>query len=236
MTGVPVIAARNVVKCFGAAKILHGVSFEVNAGEAVALVGSSGAGKSTMLRCVNYLSPFDEGEIVTAGHTLRPGMRMLEAGVRAARRDTGMVFQDFQLFPHLTARQNVALAPREVLGLSPAAALERADALLERVRLADKKDLKPSQLSGGQRQRVGIARALAMNPKVLLLDEPTSALDPELKSEVAQVILDLKRDGMTMLIVTHELDLARASADRVIRMKLGRVDASGTPAEVLGSP
>ena len=229
-----VISARNVIKRFGSTQILHGVSFDVNAGEAVALIGSSGAGKSTMLRCVNYLSPFDEGEIVTAGHTLKPGMKMLEPAVRAARRDTGMVFQDFQLFPHLTAKQNIALGPREVRGISLAESLSRAEALLERVRLSDKMDLKPSQLSGGQRQRVGIARALAMEPKVLLLDEPTSALDPELKSEVAQVILDLKKDGMTMLIVTHENELARASADRVIRMKLGRIEAMGTPAEVLG--
>ena len=229
-----VISAKNVVKRFGNVQILHGVSFDVNAGEAVALVGSSGAGKSTMLRCVNYLSPFDEGAVVTAGHSLAPGMNMHSVEVRAARRDTGMVFQDFQLFPHLTAKQNVALGPREVLGLSNAAALDRAERILQRVRLGDKMDLKPSQLSGGQRQRVGIARALAMEPKVLLLDEPTSALDPELKAEVAQVILDLKKDGMTMLLVTHENDLARAAADRVIRMKLGRIDAEGTPAQVLG--
>jgi polar amino acid transport system ATP-binding protein len=228
-----VIRAKNIVKRYGSTQILFGVSFEVHAGEAVALVGSSGAGKSTLLRCVNYLSPFDEGEVTTAGHLLKPGMAMLDPLVRAARRDTGMVFQDFQLFPHLTARENVALGPREVLGLGSGEALERAEKILARVKLAEKMDLKPSQLSGGQRQRVGIARALAMEPKVLLLDEPTSALDPELKGEVANVILDLKKDGMTMLIVTHEVELARASADRVIRMKLGRIQAEGTPAEVL---
>lgn len=233
------LSVRNVVKRFGAAEIVRGVSFDVAPGEVVAIVGPSGAGKSTLLRCVNYLTPFDAGEIDLAGRRLVPGMRATEAPVRAARRDAGMVFQDFQLFPHLSARENVALGPRRVLGMSAAEADARADAVLARVHLSDRAGHYPSQLSGGQRQRVGIARALAMEPKLLLLDEPTSSLDPALKGEVAKVILELKGSsndrGMTMLLVTHEHDLARSAADRVLRMAAGRIESSGTAAEVLGT-
>jgi ABC-type polar amino acid transport system ATPase subunit len=228
-----VCSVKNLKKRFGASEIVKGVSFDVHEGEVLGLVGSSGAGKSTILRCLNYLTPFEEGEIDLAGHKLRPGMTITEPAVRAARRDAGMVFQDFQLFPHLTARENVALGPRRVLGVGEAAALARADKLLDRVQLGEKRTLYPAQLSGGQRQRVGIARALAMEPKLMLLDEPTSALDPELKEEVARVILDLKKDGMTMVLVTHEMELARTAANRVIRLKFGKIDAEGTPAQVL---
>ncbi len=226
------LSVRNLVKRYGAQEIVKRVSFEVKKGEVVALVGPSGAGKSTVLRCINWLAPFDEGEIDLAGHLLRPGMRFTEKRVRDTRRDAGMVFQDFQLFPHLTALDNVALGPRHVLHVPAADARARAEKILERVHLKDRMRHYPAQLSGGQRQRVGIARALAMEPKVLLLDEPTSALDPMLKAEVAEVILELKREGMTMLLVTHEHDLARAAADRVLQMKSGAIEAEVSPAQL----
>ena len=228
-----VVTVNDVHKKLGGVEIVRGVTLEIVKGEVMAVVGASGAGKSTLLRCINYLSPFDKGEVTLAGHTLVPGMRATEEAVRSARREAGMVFQDFQLFPHLNATANVALGPRRVLHLDKKTSIERARAALEKVHLSDKMDAYPAQLSGGQRQRVGIARALAMEPKLLLLDEPTSALDPMLKGEVARVIVELKKDGITMLLVTHEHDLVRAAADRVLHMQAGKIVEEGRPDQVL---
>ncbi len=228
----PILAVQEVHKGFGAHEIVRGVSFEVAAGEVVAIVGSSGAGKSTLLRCLNYLAAFERGRVEVAGNVLTPGLRPTERQVRAARRQVGMVFQDFQLFPHLDATGNVALGPRHVLHVSAAEAHARAERTLARVHLSDRACHYPSQLSGGQRQRVGIARALAMEPKLLLLDEPTSSLDPVLKEEVVRVLLELKRDGMTMVLVTHEHELARTLADRVLTLAAGRIATEGRPSDL----
>lgn len=228
-----VVTVNDVHKRLGGAEIVRGITLEIVKGEVMAVIGASGAGKSTLLRCINYLAPFDAGEVVLAGHRLVPGMRATEPAVLSARREAGMVFQDFQLFPHLSALANVALGPRRVLQLPKKEALERARRVLEKVHLGDKMDAYPAQLSGGQRQRVGIARALAMEPKLLLLDEPTSALDPMLKGEVARVIVELKREGLTMLLVTHEHDLVRAAADRALHMQAGKIVDEGRPDKVL---
>jgi polar amino acid transport system ATP-binding protein len=232
------VALAGVTKRFGARLVLDGVSLEVGAGETVALVGPSGGGKSTLLRCLNGLNTFDGGEVRVGPHVLRPGpARRDNAGaVRELRRLFGMVFQDFQLFPHLTALQNVMEAPVHVLGLPGEGARARARALLERVGLGGHLDAWPQQLSGGQKQRVAIARALAMEPRGLLCDEITSALDPELKNEVLAVLEDLKRDGLTLLVVTHEIGFARRAADRVVVLADGRVIEEGPPEQVLDSP
>jgi len=230
------IEAREIRKRAGGAAILDGASLSVVRGETVAVVGPSGAGKSTLLRCLNGLVPFDSGAVLVDGLELSPELHPAERTRRvlAVRRRLGMVFQEFNLFPHLTALENAALGPREVLGLSAREAEERAARYLERVHLGDKLHARPAELSGGQRQRVAIARALAMEPAALLLDEPTSALDPALKAEVAAVIGELRADGLTMVIVTHEYELARRTAGRVVEMAAGRTVRSGTPAEILG--
>jgi len=232
------VALCEVTKRFGDRLVLDRVSLEVQPGQTVALIGPSGGGKSTLLRCLNGLNTFDAGEVRVGPHVLGAGgaARGNGATVRAMRRLFGMVFQDFQLFPHLTALQNVMEAPRHVLGLPVAEAAERARRLLVRVGLGGHLDAWPQQLSGGQKQRVAIARALAMEPRGLLCDEITSALDPELKSEVLAVLEDLKREGLTLLMVTHEVGFARRAADRVVVLADGRIVEDGPPAQVIDSP
>jgi polar amino acid transport system ATP-binding protein len=231
------IHVRNLTKRFGPRLVLDDISLEVKPGETLALIGPSGGGKSTLLRCLNGLNTFDSGEIKVGEQVLRPGA--VQAGgaeVRQMRRLFGMVFQDFQLFPHLTALGNVIEAPVRVLGLRRREARERGRALLDRVGLSGHADAYPGQLSGGQKQRVAIARALAMEPRGLLCDEITSALDPELKNEVLAVLEDLKGDGLTLLIVTHEIGFARRAADRVVVLADGKLIEDGPPAQVLERP
>ncbi len=237
-----IVQIRGVKKSFGATEVLKGIDLDVRKGEAVAVIGASGSGKTTLLRCINRLEIYDEGSIRVdgveigfrddAGSRRRRGEREL-APIRA---DIGMVFQLFNLFPHLSAIENVMLGLRKVRRLSRTEARRRAEQWLVRVGLADKLNNLPIELSGGQQQRVGIARAVAMEPKVLLLDEITSALDPELVGEVLAVVRQLARDGMTMILVTHEMSFARDVASRVVFMDTGRVLVEGSPAEVLGAP
>jgi ABC-type polar amino acid transport system ATPase subunit len=229
------VTLEKVTKRFGDRLVLNEISLTVNPGELVALIGPSGGGKSTLLRCINGLNTFDGGEIRVGPHVLRPGVKGGD-GVRPLRRLFGMVFQDFQLFPHLNVLQNVTEAPVRVLGVSNAEARERGLALLKRVGLADRAEGMPHHLSGGQKQRVAIARALAMQPRGLLCDEITSALDPELKNEVLEVLEALKWDGMTLLMVTHEIGFARRAADRVVVLADGRIIEDGPPAQVLDCP
>ena len=238
MTNTLHLEVRNVSKRYGSRVILDDVSVTVEAGQTVALIGPSGGGKSTLLRCLNGLTAFDRGEIRVGGHTLGPAAGRSNHGPAAqqARRLLGMVFQDFQLFPHLTALQNVIEAPLQVLGLPRPAAEARGHKLLERVGLGDRGNAYPQQLSGGQKQRVAIARALAMEPRGLLCDEITSALDPELKNEVLDVLEDLKREGLTLLMVTHEIGFARRAADRVLVLAGGKIIEDGPPAQVLDNP
>jgi ABC-type polar amino acid transport system ATPase subunit len=230
------IELHNVCKQFGPRRVLDGISLTVNQGETVALIGPSGGGKSTILRCVNGLNTFDAGEVRVGEHVLRPGPAGNAAAAAQIRRLVGMVFQDFQLFPHLTALGNVTEAPVRVLGQPRAAAVKRGLDLLKRVGLGDRGDAYPHQLSGGQKQRVAIARALAMEPRGLLCDEITSALDPELKVEVLSVLEDLKRDGMTLLMVTHEIGFARRAADRVVVLAEGKIIEDGPPEQVIDHP
>ncbi len=228
------VTLTNVSKRYGDHLILDGVSLGVKSGETVALIGPSGGGKSTLLRCVNGLTDFDAGEVHVGPHVLRPGRGNGDAA--PLRRLFGMIFQDFQLFPHLTALENVTEAPLRVLSQAPAAARAGALDLLKRVGLADRANHYPRQLSGGQKQRVAIARALAMGPRGLLCDEITSALDPELKHEVLEVLEGLRRDGLTLLMVTHEIGFARRAADRVVVLAGGKVVEEGPPAEVIDRP
>ena len=225
-----VVTVRGLQTRRGATEVLRGIDLEVRGGEVVAVVGPSGSGKTTLLRALNYLTPFNAGEVEIAGHALRPGMseRADAEALRAVRTRVGMVFQSFNLFPHLTALQNVTEAPRRVLGLDAAAAEARGRALLARVGLAEHAGAYPQTLSGGQQQRVAIARALAMEPVVMLFDEPTS--------EVRAVVGDLASAGQTMVIVTHEIAFARRVADRVIVLVGGRIVESGTATEVLERP
>ena len=230
----------NVSKAFGAVDVLRSVSLQVTRGEVVTVIGPSGSGKTTLLRCVNFLESYDSGSIRIDGKEV--GFR--EAGTRqrrgerdlaTMRAETGMVFQSFNLFPHLTAAGNIMLGLRKVRGKSNAEARAVAEHWLGRVGLAHKADSLPAELSGGQQQRVGIARAVAMEPKILLLDEITSALDPELVGEVLAVVRSLAEDGMTMLMVTHEMAFARDASSRIIFMADGGVSAAGPPAEILGA-
>ena len=239
---VPVVRIRGVKKAFGSNRVLDGVDLDVHKGEVVVVIGPSGSGKTTLLRCINLLETYDEGSIQVDG--VEVGFRDGGEGVRKHRHDRdlariradiGMVFQLFNLFPHLTARENVMLGLRKVRGLQTAEAARIAEQWLARVGLGDKFDSLPNQLSGGQQQRVGIARAVAMGPKVLLLDEITSALDPELVGEVLSVVQELARDGMTMIVVTHEMTFARDVATRIVFMDGGRILVQGTPREVLAA-
>ena len=221
----PVLDLSHVDKHFGDLHVLRDIDLQVARQEVVVVIGPSGSGKSTLCRTINGLEPIDSGTIVIDGVPLPVEGRAL-ARVRA---DVGMVFQSFNLFSHLSVLDNVVLAPTMVRGAKKGPARERAVELLERVGLADKADRRPAQLSGGQQQRVAIARALAMQPKVMLFDEPTSALDPEMINEVLDVMTDLARDGMTMVVVTHEMGFARRAADRVVFMDQGRIVEESTP-------
>jgi polar amino acid transport system ATP-binding protein len=226
------LRVTDVSKWYGEEKVLNEVSFEMDRGDVTVLIGPSGSGKSTMLRCVNRLAEAQEGSILLDGEeVLSPDL-----DVDDLRREVGMVFQGFNLFAHLTAVGNVALGPRRVLGLSEAEARERAEAQLERVGLGEQFDSYPAELSGGQQQRVGIARALAMEPKLMLFDEPTSALDPELIGEVLEVMHGLVDEGMTMLVVTHEMSFARAVADEIVFLDDGRVVERGPPEQLFERP
>jgi len=226
------LRVSDVSKWYGDEQVLDEVSFEMDRGDVTVLIGPSGSGKSTMLRCVNRLAEAQEGSITLDGvEVLSP-----DTDVDELRREVGMVFQSFNLFAHLSAVGNVALGPRRVLGLSEDEARERAANQLERVGLADQLDSYPAELSGGQQQRVGIARALAMEPKLMLFDEPTSALDPELIGEVLEVMRALVDEGMTMLVVTHEMSFARAVADEVVFLDDGRVVERGPPEQLFERP
>jgi glutamate transport system ATP-binding protein len=228
----PLVRVRNVDKHFGTFQALTDINLDIARGEVVVVVGASGSGKSTLCRCINRLETISSGSITV------DGVQLPEEGKALAqlRSDVGMVFQSFNLFGHKTALENVVLGPTKVRGQSRAEATERARELLERVGVAHKEDSYPSELSGGQQQRVAIARALAMRPKVMLFDEPTSALDPEMIKEVLDVMTELARDGMTMLVVTHEMGFARQAADRVVFMDAGRIAEESTPEDFFGNP
>ena len=225
------IVIENLHKAFGEVEVLKGVNLHIKPQEVVALIGPSGSGKSTLLRCMNYLEEPTSGKVTVAGTPLDG-----EANINKVREEVGMVFQRFNLFPHMTVLQNITLAPLKVKKVGKEEAEKKARELLERVGLADKADNYPSQLSGGQQQRVAIARALAMEPKVMLFDEPTSALDPEMVGEVLDVMRSLAKDGMTMAIVTHEMGFAREVADRVLFIDGGGILEQGTPAEIFEHP
>ena len=230
------ISVRSLCKRHGAREVLVGVTAEVARGETIAIVGPSGGGKSTLLRCLNYLEAFDQGQVEIAGVTLVPGMAGGGPVLRALRTRVGMVFQQFHLFPHLTAEANITLAPRVVKRTPPAAARDRAHALLARVGLADRAGAYPHELSGGQQQRIAIARALAQDPDVMLFDEPTSALDPEMRDDVIDVMRGLADGGMTMLVVTHEMQFAHDIASRVWVIDRGTIAEDGPPAQVVDHP
>ena len=224
------LSIKDLHKSFGRNEVLKGIDLEVAEGEVVALIGASGSGKSTLLRCINRL------EIPTSGTVSFRGELVTAENANKVRREIGMVFQRFNLFPHITALQNISLAPRKVLGVDSETAEKDAKALLEQVKLTVKADSFPGELSGGQQQRVAIARALGLKPKVMLFDEPTSALDPELVGEVLEVMRDLAKSGMTMIVATHEMGFAREVAHRVIFLDAGRILEEGPPEQVLGAP
>ncbi|MFZ7101333.1 MAG: amino acid ABC transporter ATP-binding protein [Peptococcaceae bacterium] len=222
------IVVDKLIKNFGSLQVLKGISERVKPQEVVCVIGPSGSGKSTFLRCINLLEEPTSGEITIDGDNITdPGN-----DINKIREDVGMVFQRFNLFPHMTVLQNISLAPIKVRGLDPREAEERAHSLLAKVGLTDKAEVYPDALSGGQQQRVAIARALAMRPKVMLFDEPTSALDPEMVGEVLAVMKDLAREGMTMVVVTHEMGFAREVGDRVLFIDEGIIVEQGTPAEI----
>jgi len=240
MVTLPVlVAARGIIKSFGDKTVLKGVDLTVHEGETVVIIGASGSGKTTLLRCLNQLEIPDAGSVRIADTTIgrrSDGRTADEHELAQQRRLFGFVFQRFNLFPHLTATENVALGPRRVLGISRARAEARAVADLTRLGLADHVGKRPSQLSGGQQQRVAIARALAMDPRVILFDEPTSALDPELVQEVLDAMRALATEGMTMVVVTHEMRFARSVAHRAVFMADGRIAEEGTPSQLFGAP
>ncbi|YBV98568.1 amino acid ABC transporter ATP-binding protein [Phyllobacteriaceae bacterium JZ32] len=223
---------EGVEKWFGTFQVLKGINLSVRRGERIVICGPSGSGKSTLIRCINQLETVQKGRIVVDGHDLTAGGKNVEL----VRQETGMVFQQFNLFPHMTVLENCTLAPMKVRGISKAEAEKTARKFLERVRIPEQAEKYPAQLSGGQQQRVAIARALCMNPKIMLFDEPTSALDPEMVKEVLDTMIDLAREGMTMLCVTHEMGFARSVADRVIFMDRGEILEQGSPDEFFGNP
>jgi ABC-type polar amino acid transport system ATPase subunit len=229
-TGGPILAVEDLRKSFGRLEVLRGVTMAVREGEVVVVIGASGSGKSTLLRCINRLEPPTAGTVRFRGAEPQP------AGLNAWRRDIGMVFQRFNLFPHLTALQNVMLAPRTVLGVPGERAEREARELLDRVHLAAKADNYPGELSGGQQQRVAIARALALRPQVMLFDEPTSSLDPELVGEVLVVMREIAAEGRTMLVATHEMSFARDVAHRVVFLHDGSILEEGPPQQVFTAP
>jgi polar amino acid transport system ATP-binding protein len=237
-----VVDATDVNKWFGRLHVLKGVSMKVKRQEVVVVIGPSGSGKTTFIRCVNHLEKIQKGRILVNGHLI--GYRELngrlvedrDRNIAIQRREIGMVFQRFNLFPHMTALENITEAPIQVRGAPKDQAIEIGKALLDRVGLAEKADAYPSQLSGGQQQRVAIARALAMKPALMLFDEPTSALDPEMIGEVLDVMKELAREGMTMIVVSHEMGFAREVADRVVMMDDGQIIEEGTPEECFETP
>lgn len=226
------ITLQHLNKSFGQLKILHDVSLSVEPGEVVVVIGPSGSGKSTMLRCINHLESIDSGEI----YMERQQVMTKKTAARRMGTEVGMVFQSFNLFPHLTVFDNIAIGPRYVRKLNKQQEKDIVENLLMKVGLLDKKDRYPDQLSGGQQQRIAIARALAMQPKVMLFDEPTSALDPELVGEVLSVMKQLAQEGMTMIVVTHEMNFAREVADRVVVMADGRIIEEGPPEIIFSNP
>ena len=228
-----IVEIKGLKKHFGTNEVLKGIDLDVGAGEVIAIIGKSGSGKSTLLRCINGLEVFDEGTLTVDGLPLLHGNK---AAMRALRQRVGMIFQSFNLFPHLSVGRNVMLAPTLVKKAAAAAGGEQARRLLARVGLAEKFDASPDQLSGGQQQRVAIARALAMEPAVLLCDEITSALDPELVGEVLRVVESLAEEGMTLLMVTHEMSFARKVSDRLVFMHAGRIHEMGPPEQLFGAP
>ena len=240
-SAVPALEITGLEKSYGTARVLRGIDLTAHAGDVVSIIGASGSGKSTFLRCINMLTTPSKGSIRVAGELIKT--RKTPAGLEAAdrhqlqriRSELGMVFQDFALWSHLTVLENVIEGPLRVLGLRRAEAVDRAEDLLAKVGLAEKRNSYPAHLSGGQQQRAAIARALAMKPKVMLFDEPTSALDPELVGEVLRVMRALAEEGMTMLVVTHEMGFARNVSNRVVFMKEGRIESSGTPEDMFGS-
>lgn len=241
--GPPIVEIRNVEKRFGKVTVLKDVSLTVHTGEVVVIAGRSGSGKSTLLRCIDHLETIEGGSILACGENM--GYRQDSSGKRVQlgdrkvarqRRNMGMVFQSFNLFPHLNVLKNITLSPVRIMGEDPKKAEAHAHELLAKVGLPEKADAYPSQLSGGQQQRVAIARALAMRPEVMLFDEPTSALDPEMISEVLDVMIDLSRQGMTMIVVTHEMGFARAAADRVLMMADGMIVEEAPPEEFFTNP
>lgn len=230
MSDAPILSVREVRKTYGGVEVLKGVSFDLERGQSKIIIGPSGTGKSTLLRCINLLSPPDSGTVIVDGVTVQ------DKGINQLRAQIGFVFQDFNLFTHLRVLDNVRLAQRNVLGRSKQQATQRALEELERVGLSDKLDAYPAELSGGQKQRASIARALAMDPKLILFDEPTSALDPELTGEVVQVMKSLAKAGMTMLVVSHEMGFAKAAADEVIFMEGGVIVEQGPPSRMFTRP
>jgi ABC-type polar amino acid transport system ATPase subunit len=239
--GEPIVRAQGVEKYFGDNHVLRGIDLEVRQREAVMLIGRSGSGKTTFLRCVNFLEEPTVGSIEIDGlrvdaDPLHARSRAHQEQMRQIRTRAGMVFQDFNLFPHMTVLDNCVEAPIRVSHVPRAEAVERAEAYLGKVGLAEKRDEYPARLSGGQKQRVAIARALSMEPKVLLFDEPTSALDPELIGEVLRVMEDLAHEGSTMIVVTHEMHFAREAADRVVFLEEGRIIEEGPPEKMLDNP
>ena len=227
----PIIQIENIYKSFGSVEAIRGVSLSVNRGEVVMIIGPSGSGKSTLLRCINRLEEYDEGSIVVDGIPLTNA-----ENINAVRTEVGMVFQQFNLFPHLTVIENISLAQRIIRKRSKEEAESVSRKLLKKVGIPEKADAHPIQLSGGQQQRVAIARALAMNPKIMLFDEPTSALDPEMIQEVLDVMEKLANEGMTMVVVSHEMGFARAAADRAILMDGGKIIEEATPNNLFKHP
>ena len=226
------IQVRNLKKSFGRLEVLKDISTDVKEGEVLCIIGPSGSGKSTFLRCMNRLEEITDGSVIVDGHDITDP----KIDINKVRENIGMVFQHFNLFPHMTVKKNITLAPVELKKMSQEEADKKAIELLDRVGLKDKADVYPSQLSGGQKQRVAIARSLAMNPDIMLFDEPTSALDPEMVGEVLNVMKDLANQGMTMVVVTHEMGFAREVSDRVIFMDGGYIVEEGSPDEVINHP
>jgi len=232
MTGDPIVQIRNLSKHFGDIEAVNDISLDVQPREVIVIIGPSGSGKSTLLRCVNRLEVPNSGTITIDGMELTAD----EKQINRIRAEVGMVFQQFNLFPHMTVLENITLGPIVVKGLDEEAAAALARELLDRVGIPEKVDAYPEQLSGGQQQRVAIARAMAMQPKIMLFDEPTSALDPEMIKEVLDVMLDLAKEGMTMLVVSHEMGFTRAAADRVVFMDEGKIVEITTPEELFTAP
>ncbi|MFP4892893.1 glutamine ABC transporter ATP-binding protein GlnQ [Paraburkholderia sp. EG304] len=232
MSALDMVQFKQVTKRFGQTTVLDGVDLNIRAGEVVVLIGPSGSGKSTLLRCISALEQIDGGDLIVDGISVHGGSKK----VREIRREAGMVFQQFNLFPQLTALENVAFGPRQVRGMSKSDAETLAHELLTKVGLAGRVGHYASELSGGQQQRVAIARALAVKPKLMLFDEPTSALDPELRQEVLRVMQSLAEEGMTMVVVTHEMTFARKVGTRLIFMEHGHITVDGPPAQLLDNP